>query len=416
MSRAGTTRPSRRWSRRTPPAPRSRRPAPSSPTPAGLRVAAALGLPERQVPERVRLTLAAAFPAKASRGGRGRAVAPVPACRPRARPVRDRQRARLSARHERRRRRRRRGHPHQHGHRHQRDGHHRRRRQLRVLRRARRQLPSHGPKADLFDGDGRRRRGGHRRPPASRSRARGRPGARDGPGHGRREPARNRQQRARPGDLAPAGSRAAAERPRILGARGADHGRAAVDGHHGPAERPARGVVQRQRPAQHAEQLPAGRHRQQLLWHQQPGLLEPGDAAAPRRRGRAQGRDQQHVGRVRTQRRRHDQRGVSLGRQHPQRVDLGVLPGHRPERHGLLQAGRRPEAAAPPQPVRLRARRTDSEGQGILLRRLRGVPPGPQAGGLCQRARCRAAPGHPDGAGAAPDHGGAVPGGQSRFP
>ena len=41
----------------------------------------------------------------------------------------------------------------------------------------------------------------------------------------------------------------------------------------------ARRGVQRQRPAQHVQQLPDRRRRQQRLRHQQPGILQPGDAA-----------------------------------------------------------------------------------------------------------------------------------------
>ena len=70
----------------------------------------------------------------------------------------------------------------------------------------------------------------------------------------------------------------------------------------------ARGHVQRQRPAQHLQQLPDRRRRQQRLRHEQPGVLEPGDAAAARCRRRVQGRHQQHERRVRPRRRRHRQR------------------------------------------------------------------------------------------------------------
>ena len=42
----------------------------------------------------------------------------------------------------------------------------------------------------------------------------------------------------------------------------------------------ARGRLQRQRPAQHLQQLPDRRRGQQRLRHEQPGLLESGDAAA----------------------------------------------------------------------------------------------------------------------------------------
>ena len=72
----------------------------------------------------------------------------------------------------------------------------------------------------------------------------------------------------------------------------------------------ARGLVQRQRPAQHVQQLPDRRRGQQRLRHEQPGLLEPGDAAVARRRRRVQGRHQQHERRIRPLRRRHHQRRV----------------------------------------------------------------------------------------------------------
>ena len=141
---------------------------------------------------------------------------------------------------------------------------------------------------------------------------------------------------------------------------------------------PREGRVQRQRPAQHVQQLPDRRRRQQRLRHQQPGLLEPGDAAAARRGRRVQGRHQQHERRVRPRRRRDHQRRLPQRHQPVPRRRLGVLPRHGAERDRLLQAGRRAEAAARPQPVRRRARRADREEQGVLLRRLRGVPPDAQ--------------------------------------
>ena len=80
--------------------------------------------------------------------------------------------------------------------------------------------------------------------------------------------------------------------------------------------------------------------------------------------------------RVRPRRRRDGQRRLPQRHQPVPRRRLGVLPRHRAERRDLLQAGRRLEAAAAPQPVRRRARRTDREEQGVLLRRLRRLPPG----------------------------------------
>ena len=55
----------------------------------------------------------------------------------------------------------------------------------------------------------------------------------------------------------------------------------------------------------------------------------------------------------------------------------------------LLQAGRRTEAAAAPQPVRRRARRADREEQGVLLRRLRRLPPEPESRPRSRRCRRR---------------------------
>ena len=65
--------------------------------------------------------------------------------------------------------------------------------------------------------------------------------------------------------------RAAAQRPQLLRPRAAHHRR-----RKSPSPSPdhaARGRVQRQRHAQHVQQLPAGRRGQQRLRHQQPGLL-----------------------------------------------------------------------------------------------------------------------------------------------
>ncbi len=83
------------------------------------------------------------------------------------------------------------------------------------------------------------------------------------------------------------GGRAAAERPRVLRPRAPQPGRPRVVDRHGLHREPARRLVQRQRPAQHVQQLPARRRRQQRLRHQQPGLLEPGDAALAGRRRRS---------------------------------------------------------------------------------------------------------------------------------
>ena len=68
---------------------------------------------------------------------------------------------------------------------------------------------------------------------------------------------------------------------------------------------------------------------------------------------------------------------------------LGVLPRHRAERRDLLQAGGRLEAAAAPQPVRRHARRPAGEEQGVLLRRLRRLPPGQASRRRSRRCRPR---------------------------
>ena len=75
---------------------------------------------------------------------------------------------------------------------------------------------------------------------------------------------------------------------------------------------------------------------------------------------------------------------------------LGVLPRHRAERGDLLQAGRRLEAAAAPQPVRRHARRTDRAEQGVLLRRLRRLPPGQEGDRLLDAADRGAERRHPE--------------------
>ncbi len=132
---------------------------------------------------------------------------------------------------------------------------------------------------------------------------------------------------------------------RVLGA-GAAHdrrqaGRLVAD----DRQHAARGRAQRQRPAQHVQQLPDRRRRQQRLRHQQPGLLQPGDAAGARRDRRVQGRHQQHERGVRPRRRRHDQRQLSQRHQRVPRQRLGVPPRHAHERHRLLQADHRQAAA-----------------------------------------------------------------------
>jgi hypothetical protein len=77
----------------------------------------------------------------------------------------------------------------------------------------------------------------------------------------------------------------------------------------------ARRRLQRQRHAQHLQQLPDGRRGQQLLRHQQPELFEPGGAALARRVGRVPRHHQQLQRGVRTRRRRRRQRGDAVGNQ-----------------------------------------------------------------------------------------------------
>ena len=142
----------------------------------------------------------------------------------------------------------------------------------------------------------------------------------------------------------------------------------------------ARRRVQRQRPAQHVQQLPDRRRRQQRLRHEQPGLLEPGDAAAARR-GRASSRSSPTT------------RAPSTAASAGATVNVAYRSGTNqlPRRGweffrdtalnatGFFKPADRREAAAAAQPVRRRARRTDRQEQGVLLRRLRRLPPEPQA-------------------------------------
>ena len=126
----------------------------------------------------------------------------------------------------------------------------------------------------------------------------GRPAEREGGSQRQRRAAADRLERSQPGDHRRADQGAAAERPRVLGAGAAVARRAAVGAQYRRLHA-ARRLVQRQRPALDLQQLPDRRRRQQRLRHQQPGLLEPGDAAGARRGRRVQGRHQQHERRVR---------------------------------------------------------------------------------------------------------------------
>ena len=122
------------------------------------------------------------------------------------------------------------------------------------------------------------------------------------------------------------------------------------------------------------QQLHPRRRRQQLLRHEQPGLLEPGRPDVAGRGRGVQGPDQQLQRRVRTHRRRGRQRLAAQRHERLQRHGVGVQPQRRAERGRLLQADRRRQAEAESQPVRLRLRRPDPPQPHLLLRRLRGFP------------------------------------------
>ena len=136
-----------------------------------------------------------------------------------------------------------------------------------------------------------------------------------------------------------------------------------------------RRIVQRQRAAQRGQQLHPRRRRQQLVRHQQPGLLQPGRAGVAGRRRGVQGPDQQLQRRVRAHRRRGDQRLDAQRHQRVPRDGVGIQPQHGAERGRLLQADERREAQAASQPVRRRVRRPDRAQPHVLLRRLRRLPP-----------------------------------------
>ena len=170
---------------------------------------------------------------------------------------------------------------------------------------------------------------------------------REGRGHRDVAARRNRFEPARPGHHRRPDARAAAHLARVFVAGAADDGREARRLVADDRQHAARRGVQRQRPAQRVQQLPDRRRRQQRLRHEQPGLLEPGDAADARRDRRVQGRHQQHERRVRARRRRHDQRQLPQRHQPLPRQRLGVPPQRRAERDRLLQAGQRQAGARP---------------------------------------------------------------------
>ena len=267
----------------------------------------------------------------------------------------------------------------EHGHRHYCHDGDRRRGSLSILERAHRHLQPARGTAGLLRGD-RRADLGHRQCAAARRPDdEGRRHRRNGPGHRRGAAARERIERSRPGHRPRADRQSAAQRPRLRRPRAAQPGRPQVVDLRVP-----RRLVQRQRPAQLAQQLHSRRRRQQLLRHQQPGLLEPGRAGVAGRGAGVQGPDQQLQRRVRARRRRCHQRHVPQRHQPVARLGLGVQPQHRSQRHRLLQAvvGRQADAQA--QPVRRRRRRPDRQGQGVLLRQLRRLPPGAADGDVRQ--------------------------------
>ena len=146
---------------------------------------------------------------------------------------------------------------------------------------------------------GRQRHGPGRRAPAGGFDDAGGAGHREGRGHGIVAAARNRFESARPGHQRRPDARAAAPLARVLVTGAPDDRRQAGRFVAHDREYAARGRLERQRPAQHLQQLPDRRRRQQRLRHQQPGILQPGDAAVAGRDRRVQGRHQQHERRVR---------------------------------------------------------------------------------------------------------------------
>ncbi len=195
-------------------------------------------------------------------------------------------------------------------------------------------------------------------------------------------------ERPRPGHRQGADRQPAAERPGLRRPRPAQPRRAPLGD-----LRVAGCLVQRQRPAQRAQQLHPRRRRQQLLRHEQPGLLQPGRAGVARRGGRIQGPDQQLQRRVRPHRRRRRQRLDAQRDQPVPRHAVGVQPQRRAERGRLLQAEQRRQAEAQSQPVRLRLRRSRGAQPHLLLRRLRGLPPGLEGDDVRQHPDAGAAPG-----------------------
>ena len=158
----------------------------------------------------------------------------------------------------------------------------------------------------------------------------------------------------------------------------------------------ARRLVQRQRPAQRRQQLHPRRRRQQLVRHQQPGLLEPGRAGVARRGRGVQGPDQQLQRRVRPHRRRGRSTRRCAAAPTSSAAPRGSSTATRAQRRRLLQADRRRQAEAESEPVR----RSSSAGRSSATGRsssptTRASARSRKAADVRQHSDAGAAPGHP---------------------
>ena len=145
-----------------------------------------------------------------------------------------------------------------------------------------------------------------------------------------------------------------------------------------------------------AEQLPARRRRQQQHLDQRPGADDAGLAALGRRDPGVQGGDQPLLGRVRALAGRRDQRHHQVGHQPLPRHGLRLLPQRDASTRTTTSrsaAGQPRQADQRPEPVRRQPRRPDHQGQGVLLRRLRGHPHHPRRDAHHPRAHRRRARG-----------------------
>ena len=160
------------------------------------------------------------------------------------------------------------------------------------------------------------------------------------------------------------------QRPRLHHPRAAGRRRGAA------AARRARAAdVFRQRREAGAEQLPAGRHRQQHEQRRLPERRRLHRQAAGRRRGRDQDPDELVQRRVRPRRRRGAQHDAQVGHQQAARHRVGVQPQRRAERQRLLRQPRRhQERRVPVEPVRVHRRRTGDPVEDVLVRGLRRQP------------------------------------------